>query len=96
MGIIGSNGIVQALKVLNGQVYCDDLKYGNKEKIFNDSIEKSINHRGGNLNLVIPFGDIGNCCFVNLKRSKDKDQRELLVDIDYLKEQYFEALSRIE
>lgn len=62
----------------------------NTHEIFKQSVHKTILHRGGNLNLVLPYKDFGRAIFINLSSCSCLSREEYPYIIDYKElEQYF-------
>jgi len=75
----------------------EEILVVHKENIFTDSIKKTIQHRGGNLNLVVPCAQIGQSGFINLTQCPSQDTRDYkkIVTVELLKSMYDNALDTL-
>lgn len=67
----------------------------NEEIIFEESIAKTIGHRGGDLNMVLPFNSIGKAGFINLDNCLNHDGYLAIITKDELKANYHNALESL-
>jgi 2-epi-5-epi-valiolone synthase len=67
-----------------------------KERIFGESIIKTVGHRGGNFNMVIPYEEVGKHGFINLDECKNEDGYQKIVELDTLKIYYMRAVEYLQ
>ncbi len=82
--------LINPILIANSGKAEEELLAIHQEKIFTESIKKIIQHRGGNLNLVVPHEKIGQSTFVNLIQCASQHPCDYvkIIALDELKSMY--------